>query len=212
MYVFCDFYQNRGYTFVSKDDLGKLTDLSELYTENNHMLVRILYANDEQHDVVIQQLGQYKFQYPLTFQLSDFDGFTPPFNAPLKPYIHVGFLPTNFAGIKSSTKPARQGYRTAGMDIIFDNCDQTPNSYFAIFQNPSSMAESLYWQTCGCDFPIMKAWIDKAQLTPMDREMPDKYFYLFEMHLGGCGGYVSSGNLAGVIDGIAFGFAFGKYG
>ena len=205
MSVFCDFYYDRGYTFVSRDDLDKLTTLSDLYTENDHIIVRILYSNDEQHDVTMEQLTQYANTYTLSFQLSQTVGYKAPINTALGPYIFVGFLPESFA-----TSFTTQGYRAAGMDNTFTNCDMNPNSYLAVFQNPGGLPEDDYHLTC-CDTPHINAWIDNAQLIPANREMADKfYFPNHEIHKGGCGGYLSASSNAGTIDGVAIGLGFGK--
>ena len=178
----------------------------DLYTETDHAIIRILYRNHEQHDVNIEQLSSYKYRYPLNFQLSDYVGFKKPLNFRLEPYIYVGFLPTRLASLKSRTKKAVQGYRTAGVDIKFNNCDRNPNSYIALFANPNHVRENLYYRRC-CDNKRMREWINHAQPIPADRYLPEHFFYMFEMHMGGCGGYLTTSHTRDII-GVAVGLAF----
>ena len=201
--VFCDFYDDRGYTFVSKKDLGKLISLSELYSETDHAIVRILLRNSKQRDVSIEQLSFFKYRYPLSFQLSDSDGYKRPVNHNLGPYIYVGFLPAEYASIKSSL----QGYRTAGDDVTFSNCNADPNSYLAFLANPENKPENPYYKRC-CDVPRMRQWITRAQPIPEDRIMGDEFYYMYEMHMGGCGGYLTTAHTLDIISGAAVGFGF----
>ena len=201
--VFCDFYDDFGYTFVSKNDLGKLDDLSELYSVTDHAIVRILLRNSKQRDVRIEQLSSFKYRYPLSFQLSDAVGFQRPKNHNLDPYIYVGFLPAEYASIKSS----KQGYRTAGYDVVFSNCDANPNSYFAFLANLENKPENPYYKRC-CDKERMREWITRAQPIPDDRCMDDEFYYMYEIHMGGCGGYLTTGHTSDIINGAAVGLGF----
>ena len=201
--VFCDFYDDYGYTFVSKNDLGNLSSLSELYSETGHAIVRILFRNSKQRDVSIEQLSFFKYRYPLSFQLSDSVGYQRPINHNLGPYIYVGFQPAEYASIKSSL----QGYRTAGYDATFTSSDGNPNSYFAFFANPESKSESPYYYRC-CDRLLMREWIERAQPIPEDRTMGDDFFYMYEIHMGGSGGYLTTGHTSDIISGAAVGLGF----
>ena len=205
--VYCDFFEDRGYTYISKNDLGKVTDLSSLYTEDDHASVRVLYHNGEQHAVSIEQLSDYKYRYQLNFQLSDADGYKRPLNHGLAPYVYVGFLPRDFASLKSKTKPAVQGYRTAGTDFKFHNCNRGPNSYLAFFANPKNLPDNPYYRRC-CDNKFMREWINRAQLIPHARYMPEEFYYMYEMHMGGCGGYLSTSHTASILKGAALGLGF----
>ena len=205
--MFCDFYGGQGYTFILKHDLGRLKDLSILHTENDHAIVRILYQNGEQHAVSIEQLSDYKYRYPLNFQLSDANGYKRPLNHRIQPYIYVGFLPRDFASLKSKTKPAVQGYRTAGNDFRFHNSDRNPNSYLAFFANPKNLPDNAYYRRC-CDNKFMREWINRSQLIPPARYMPEEFYYMYEMHMGGGGGYLSTSHTAKFVKGAALGLGF----
>ena len=210
--VFCDFYEDRGYTYIHKDDLDLLTeaDLTALYTEHDHMIARLLYKDNSQRDVRLEQLSEFKYRYPLGFRLSNAVDYIPPINYALKPYLYVGFLPRDVASIKQS----RQGYRAGGQDATFTNCDGQACSYLAIFQNPRHLEEDSYWTTCGggggCDHENVNHWIEVAQLIPPRRKMAHDFYYQYEMHMGGCGGYISTKNKEMTIAGASIGFGFSK--
>ena len=125
------------------------------------------------------------------------------FNEALGPYLLVGFLPSEIAGIRDSV----QGYRAACHDFTFTNCDGNPNSYLAIFQNPTGLPENSLYKTC-CESDLINAWIDHSYLIAYDREMSEEFFYQFEVVMGGCGGYLSTKSKEGVIKGVAIGLAF----
>ena len=205
--VFCDFYDDIGYTYISKHDLGKLSDLSGLYTEDDHAIVRVLYKDGEQHAVSIEQLSDYKHRYQLSFQLSDANGYKSPLNHDLKPYIYIGFLPREIASLKSKSKPAVQGYRTGGIDFKFNNSDQNPNSYLAFFANPKNLHDNPYYRRFS-DNTFMTEWINRAQPIQKHRDMPEEFYYMYEMHMGGGGGYLSTSNTANIVKGAAVGLGF----
>ena len=205
--VYCDFHEDRGYTFIRKDDLSLLSeaDLDAMYTVNDHIMVRILYTNDSQHDVTMEQLGEFR-RYALGFRLSDFVGYKAPINQALAPYLYVGFLPRDFADMVGT----RQGYSAGGVDSTFTNCDSNPNSYLAIFQNPNGIPESNYYMNC-CDTTHINHLIDRSQPIPSSRQMPERFYYQYEIHMGGCGGHLSTKSREGIIDGVSIGLGFGKY-
>ncbi|KAL3869528.1 hypothetical protein ACJMK2_042197 [Sinanodonta woodiana] len=199
--VFCDFYDGYGYTYVSSESLGVLQTLSGLYTNKTNVVVRHRHTNGTQRGVEIAPLSEFTNTYPLSVQLSHADGFKTPLNAAMQPYIYIGFLPESYA--KSTTK---QGYQVGGVDYTFTNCDSNPNSYLALFTNPSNGPLNDYYTRC-CMSDLVSAWITKATVTPLPHYLPKKYFYDFEMHMGGCGGYVSTGSFP-TVTGAAVGFKF----
>ncbi|KAK3610050.1 hypothetical protein CHS0354_032135 [Potamilus streckersoni] len=200
-YVFCDFYNGHGYTFVSREGLNILKSLSDIYTDRSHVIVRHLQKDGIQKDVEIAPHSAFRYRYPLSFQLSKADGFTIPVNAALKPYIYLGFLPESYARRKST-----QGYQAAGEDITFTNCDANPSSYLAFFANPYNRLPNNLYKIC-CMSTVVDAWIKKATDTPSFRYLPQTYFLEFEMGMGGCGGYVSRESFP-MVSGAAIGFRF----
>ncbi|KAL3869533.1 hypothetical protein ACJMK2_042201 [Sinanodonta woodiana] len=200
--VFCDFYDGHGYTFVSKENLGVLKDLSQLFTDRSHVLVRIRQNDGIQKDVEIAPHSAFKHRYPISFQLSQAVGYSVPFNAAMAPYIYLGFLPESYTRSRTT-----QGYQAAGEDLTFTNCDTNPNSYLAFFVNPSNLPPNDHYKRC-CMSHVVDAWIKKATDTVSSRLLPEKYMYYFEMHMGGCGGYVSTDSFP-TVSGAAVGFRFG---
>ena len=205
--VYCDFYEDRGYTFIRKDDLHLVSeaDLDALYTVNDHIMVRILYTNGSQHDITMEQLSEFR-GYALGFRLSNSVGYNPLLNQALAPYLYVGFLPQNLINMTGT----RQGYSAGGVNFTFNSCDGNPNSYLAIFQNPGGNPENNYYTSC-CDFPHINHWINRSQPIPNDKQMTEEFYYQYEIHMGGCGGYLSTKSKEGIIDGVSIGLGFGKY-
>ena len=203
--VFCDFYDSRGYTFIHREDLHLLTeeDLATLHTVNDHVMARILKTDGTQHDVSLEQLAEFR-RYALGFRLSNYVDYTQPVNANLGPYLLLGFLPVEFANSET-----RQGYSAGGEDATFNNCGPNPNSYLALLQNPNGNINDESDYCPNCAGAVMTHWITRAQPIPTDRQMAEAFFYQFEMHLGGCGGYISSKSSQATIDGVSLGLGFG---
>ena len=145
--VYCDFYGTRGYMFLSKTALSTLNTTDGLYTLHDHAIIRVLYANGEQHDVTVSQIPLYHQRFALSFQINKADGYPLPFNNAMKPYLYLGFIPKDIGKLKTKEdKNAIQGYRAGVHDVEFKNCDQNPNSYIAFFGNDESVEEHPYWK------------------------------------------------------------------
>ena len=57
----------------------------------------------------------------------------------------------------------------------------------------------------------MTKWLDDAVPVNYYKKLPVSYFSQFEMHLGGCGGYIVSGyKTLSDVDGASLGMRFGK--
>ena len=80
--------------------------------------------------------------------------------------------------------------------IQFRNCNANPNSLFAFMPNHSLKLPSdhhtdpdLVYENSG----VAVDWRSKAtSITHPDRMMPNEFFFLTELHFGGCGCYTSS--------------------
>ena len=120
--------------------------------------------------------------------VNSFSGYTTPQNAFMKEYIFLGIIPASAARTHSY-----QGFRSNGHTIQFRNCDKNPNSLFALMpnhnlQNPRYYS-SLHYESHG----VAVNWRSKAiPITNPDRMMPKEFFFLTELHFGGCGCYTSS--------------------
>ena len=75
----------------------------------------------------------------LSVQLSQHANHNVPQNVYLGPYFYLGTLPKSEANQKS-----KQGFKSNGREILFNNCDANPDSYFAFFPNPMEKAPSSY--------------------------------------------------------------------
>ena len=122
--------------------------------------------------------------------INSFQGYTKPQNAFMKEYIFLGIIPASTARRRSV-----QGFRSNGHTIQFRNCDANPNSYFAFMPNhnlqtPSSYhSHNLIYEKVG----VGVDWRSKAvPITNPVRTMPNEFFFLTELHFGGCGTYTSS--------------------
>ena len=122
--------------------------------------------------------------------VNSFHGYTRPLNAFMKEYILLGIIPAYAARRRSI-----QGFKSNGHIIQFKNCDANPNSYFAFMPNHNLQTPSSYHShnliyekiRVGVD------WRSKAiPITHPDRTMPNEFFFLTELHFGGCGTYTSS--------------------
>ena len=119
-----------------------------------------------------------------------FHGYTRPQNAFMKEYILLGIIPAYAARRRNI-----QGFKSNGHKIQFRNCDANPNSYFAFMPNHNRQTPSSYHsgnliyerERVGVD------WRSKAiPITHPHRTMPNQFFFLTELHFGGCGTYTSS--------------------
>ncbi|XP_060599751.1 uncharacterized protein LOC132753328 [Ruditapes philippinarum] len=198
--VYCEFHRNYGYTFISKEEAAK-ADFACIGQSHSQVLVRHLRSNGHQYDTVMKQISSHS-SVPLNVQYKSNVGYARPQNhVTFGPYIYLGFLPASIA--RSKTK---QGYRANDVDYTFTNCDANPNSYLAFFVNPNHNDPYGYYKRC-CYTKLMRDWIDVGKKA--SKYLPYNYFYQFEMHMGGCGGYAINGyNTFNDIVGAALGFRF----
>ena len=115
--------------------------------------------------------------------VNSFAGYTKPINAFMKDYILLGIIPA------SAVRNGSEGFTSNGNIIQFSNCDGTPHSYFAFFPNYNLEPPSNRSDSGG----VADIWRSKAiPITYPDHSMPNEFFYLTEVHYGGCGTYSSS--------------------
>jgi len=202
--VWCEFHQNYGYAFVSNLSHVDI-NIDDLYTNRSHVILRHITSSGVQKEIKVEQLSQYHTQ-PLSFFYNKHDGYAAPQNhAQLGPYIYLGFLPVSRANNRNI-----QGYRAGGHDYTFRNCDSNPNSYIALFFNSKNSDPVGYYHQC-CPTPLIRAWTTHSVALPKDKYMESHYYFIFEMHMGGCGGYeISLHQDLTQVAGGAIGFRFGK--
>ncbi|CAC5389080.1 unnamed protein product [Mytilus coruscus] len=81
-----------------------------------------------------------------------------------------------------------QGYRTAGVDNTFKNCNTNPNSYITFYYNPNNA----YPGKVGISDTFMTGWIVRSSLLASNRNNAAEFYFDWEMQMGGCGGYMTS--------------------
>ena len=121
--------------------------------------------------------------------VNDYTGYTAPKNKNMSEYILFGILPASIARNNNT-----QGFRSNRHDIQFSNCDRNPNSLFAFLpnfdlQNTSNHALKSLYEESG----VAVDWRSTRIPIPNPGQMmPSKFFFLTEVHFGGCGCYTSS--------------------
>ena len=121
--------------------------------------------------------------------VNNYSGYTEPKNVFMQKYVFLGILPKSIANKKTT-----QGFRSNGIIVEFGNCDANPNSFFALFPNhhhqlPYGHGETSVYENSG----IAVNWRSHAKAVSSDSlKMPNKFFFLTELHFGGCGCYTSS--------------------
>ena len=189
--VYCEMAKHGGgFTFIPRDAVqkGKLRNLvQQLFTDRSKVLLRIQKKNGLQPFTLIRQL--HGVSYSLEVKMHDYNGYTRPQNQHLGDYLYLGILPATGARQRNV-----QGFQSNNRQITFRNCDANPNSYFVFFPNHREQAISSYH---GGNLVYERrgmAWDWRRTGVPSygHRQMPNDFFFLTEMHFGGCGCYTSS--------------------
>lgn len=198
--AYCEFYGTYGYQFISGTKNVDIV-MDKLKPSSAEAVVRHQRSNGKQYDTILKQHSAHA-SVPLSVQYNKNVNYADPQNKNTwTPYLYLGFLPISVAGGKS-----QQGYSANGVDQTFSNCDANPNSYLAFFFDDNNGNPTDYHVSC-CYTPLMRAWIDAGK--PAKNNLRNDYFLKFEMHMGGCGGYVINGyNSFNDISGAALGMRF----
>ncbi|XP_045172360.2 uncharacterized protein LOC123534256 [Mercenaria mercenaria] len=198
--AFCEFHGTYGYMFISKN-AGVEIKLDLINPDTHEVLVRHVRSNGKQYVTKMRQLSS-KTSVPLSIQYNKYVNYASPVNFnTMGPFLYLGFLPRSIANQKSI-----QGYNANGKDFTFTNCNKNPNSYLAFFFNPSNGNPTNYHLRC-CYTKLMQDWINEGKTASSD--LSQSYFFQFEMHMGGCGGYAINGyNKLSNIGGAALGMRF----
>ena len=172
---------NGGYTFLSNTSLSSLnsTDIGYLFTGRRSVLMRILRTDGSQPYTVVTQ---YTNTGGLSVQLNSYTLYRKPKNVGISPYLYVGTLPKT-----NATKGTRQGFKSNGAEITFNNCDGNANNYFAFFGRSNDIpSHSSVYEQRGVTVNWRKTAISNRI------RMPEDYFYFTETGFGGCGCYTES--------------------
>lgn len=201
--MYCEFHDKFGYTYVSRSRHADVEiKINDLLTSNKHVKVRHVLPNGTQIESVLENIKLYK-NISLGIFYNQHTGYAKPrYYEKLTPYLYVGFLPKSKASFNNT-----QGYRAANKDFEFPNCDANPNSYFVFYFNPKEI-KKYNNEIVPNDF--MRNWITVGTTIPKGDIMPPEFYFDYEIHMGGCGGFVFR-HQRDKEDGAALGLRFGTY-
>ena len=187
--------------FAIREKAFQGVELDKIVTDKSKVLLRHWTKGGTQPYSLIEQLPQNK-KTKFGIFMNEHKGFSKPINAEFGEYLYLGILPD-----KKSKKKTKQGFKSNGKEITFENCDGKPNNYFAFLPNhydkePSKfMADDDKFEKSG----VAVDWRKSGKPLTSFREMPNDFFFFTEMHFGGCGCYTSSDRWQDA-HGVAIGF------
>ncbi|XP_028406415.1 uncharacterized protein LOC114528883 [Dendronephthya gigantea] len=191
--VYCDMEEDGGgYTFIPRDAVKRWKFpglIKQIFKQKSRVLLRIKRKDERQPFTMINQLSTYLREEFSVLMHTYSPGYARPVNYRLGDYIYLGILPESIARSRSV-----QGFRSNGKSVAFRNCDANPNAYFAFFPNHNRRPVNNYLR----GNPIFERqgvavhWRRTAVFKPWRKKMPSNYFFLTELHFGGCGTYTSS--------------------
>lgn len=163
--------------------------VNALFTDRKNVLIKLQKKGDrsEAYTLIEPHPSFTNVQFGLL--VNSHSGYTEPQNSFMRDYLFFGILPASIARQRNL-----QGFISNGKLIQFRNCDANPNSLFAFMPNhdlqtPSKYHPKLVYEGRG----VAVDWRATAKkITSPDRMMPNDYFFLTELHFGGCGCYTSS--------------------
>ena len=164
--------------------------VNALFKDKKNVLLK-LQKNDDRSEsyTLIQQHPNYT-NFPFGVLVNNYTGYTKPQNQFMKKYIFFGIIPASAAENKNY-----QGFRSNKDTIEFKNCDSNPNSLFAFLPN-HDLQRPFNHNTLNLPYEndgVAVNWRSTATLiSNSHHRMPNKFFFLTELHFGGCGCYTSS--------------------
>ncbi|XP_071131414.1 uncharacterized protein [Mytilus edulis] len=199
--VYCSFEGDYGFTYISRKSAEASIDVTALYSTNNFAKIRIFKNTGEQREVLVENMLSFQNLSNLHFALNSHDGYKGPSpDSGLQPYLFLGFLP-----IKLSENRNSQRYRAKDMDFTFVNCDGNPNSYITFFFNPKHASPG----SLGSANDFMTHWITSSTAIDYPQYMDSSFYMDWEMHMGGCGGFLTS-NVLNIKAALGLPFAIPK--
>ncbi|XP_078368817.1 uncharacterized protein LOC144652615 [Oculina patagonica] len=204
--VYCEMaIAGGGFTFVPRTAIRAIENqqlISELFTDRTQVLMRIQKKDVTQPYTLVEQLPEYK-QHLLGVRVNNYDGYTSPVNSHLGDYLLLGILPPDVAGVDRKVL----GFQSNGKALRYTNCGGSRHNLFAFLPDHSELPPSdahsgnLIYEREG----MAVNWRNTAILPPSGRTMPNEFFFLTEIHMGGCGCYTSSDRWTDAL-GTAIGF------
>jgi len=114
-----------------------------------------------------------------------------------------GILPPDDAGVDGKVL----GFQSNGKTLRYENCGGSRNNLFAFLPDHSELlpsdfhADNLIYEQEG----MAVEWRNTSEWLPSGRTIPNEFFFLTEVHMGGCGCYTSSDRWIDAL-GTAIGF------
>ena len=114
-----------------------------------------------------------------------------------------GILPPHVAGVDGKVL----GFQSNGRPLRYTKCGGSKDNLFAFLPNQAELppndlhADNLIYEREG----IAVEWRNTTALPPTGLTMPTEFFFLTEVHMGGCGCYTSSDRWTDA-NGTAIGF------
>ena len=190
--VYCELeIEGGGFTFLPgsltlRPDAQRIVDA--LFKDKRNVLLMLRKQVDRTQAYTLIQPHPNFAKTDFGVLINSYTGYTPPKNKFMRNYIFLGIIPAFAAKSKGS-----QGFRSNGNVIQFNNCDANPNSLFAFMPNFSSQAPSNYASGSHYeDHGLAVKWRSKGIFIRYLDRMPNKFYFLTELHFGGCGCYTSS--------------------
>ena len=184
-----------GFTFLPRG-LTRMKDAKQivdsLFTDKKNVLLKLMHRTQKQEYYTLIQPHPSWINQDFGIRVNGFSNYTIPQNHFMKDYLFLGIIPKRLAA-----KPENklQGFVSNNQTIQFSICGNNPNSLFAFLPNHNQQtpspahADNLVYERRGVAFD----WRKTAK--PIDnppRTMPNEFFFLTELHFGGCGCYTSS--------------------
>ena len=194
MVVYCEMtIAGGGFTFLprtlpTRPDAQRVVDA--LFTEKKRVLLKLQHRYQHKEDYTLITPHRSYTQYNFGVRVNSYSGYTRPVNSFMRDYILLGIIPRPVAARKSY-----QGFTSNNRLVQFFNCDKNPNSLFAFMPNYYNQAPNSYLSS-NLIFERQGVAVDwRYTAYPINhpvRTMPNAFFFLTELHFGGCGCYTSS--------------------
>lgn len=192
--VYCEMaIEGGGFTFLPQS-ITTMPDaqrvVNALFTDRKRVLLKLQHRGQHKESYTLIAPHRNYRDYNFGVLVNKYTGYTKPINSFMQDYILLGIIPKHVAA-----KRTVQGFTSNHRTVQFRNCDANPNSLFAFLPNychqvPSSYHSSnLVYERQG----VAVDWRNTATpiINPV-RTMPNQFFFLTELHFGGCGCYTSS--------------------
>ena len=192
--VFCEFdIEGGGFSFLphsvtNRSDGKAIVDA--LFKDRKNVLLKLKKKRGGKESYTLIQPHPNYTNIDFSVLVNSYSGYTQPLNGFMKEYIFLGILPKSVANQETF-----QGFKSNGRIVQFKNCRGNPNSLFAFMPNRQHQKPSdhhgsvLRYENRG----VAVDWRSSAKnITNPEHTMPQTFFFLTELHFGGCGCYTSS--------------------